>query len=52
MSKVSKADREEFAGYCRTLTTEQVRNVVEKEQSAGRRVYAGIAREELARRGD
>jgi hypothetical protein len=47
---MSKKDREEFRAYLRGCTDRQVYGVLEKERAAGRRAYANLAREELARR--
>jgi hypothetical protein len=47
---MTKKDREEFQAYLQACTDRQVYGVLEKEQKAGRRAYANLAREELARR--
>lgn len=51
MSKApTKQDREEMESYCRVVTLNQLRNVLDKERKANRRVYAGIAERVLAER--
>lgn len=49
---MTNKDRSEFEGYCRGCTNAQLRNVYDKEKSANRRAYAGIAKAELERRGE
>lgn len=51
MNKITKQDREEFKLYLRNCTDRQVYGVLEKEEKAGREVYAELARNELERRG-
>jgi hypothetical protein len=50
-TKITKHDKEDFAGYLRNLTDAQVIAVEEKERKAGRRTSAALAAEEAARRG-
>lgn len=51
MSKApTKQDREEMEAYCRVVTLNQLRNVLDKERKANRRVYAAIAERVLAER--
>ena len=49
--RVSKADLEDFRGFCRNATDSQLEHIYEKERSAGRRGYANVAKQEMERRG-
>lgn len=51
MNAVTSKDKEEFQSYLDNCSDRQVRGVYEKENQAGRRIYAQTAREELIRRG-
>lgn len=47
---MTSQDREEFESYLRSLTDNQVQGVLDKECEAGRKDYANLAKQELARR--
>jgi len=49
--RIRKADRADFASFCRKATDSQLAEIEQRERSAGRRVYAKIAREEATSRG-
>lgn len=51
MTTPTKDDRKDFRAYCKQCTDTQLRNVYSAERAARRRVYADIAKEELATRG-
>lgn len=51
MPRITKTDKEEFANYLRDLTDQQVRDVLEKETNANRKVYIRLAQDEMTRRG-
>jgi hypothetical protein len=38
--RITRADKEDFAAFCKILTVEQVRAVYEKERAARRLAYA------------
>ncbi len=55
VSVPSKANRDDFRGYCRNATTRQLHGIIEKEEDGAKRsperaAYAEIARAELAKR--
>lgn len=43
-------DRDEFVAYLKACTDAQVQGVFEKEQAAGRKDYAELAKQEAERR--
>lgn len=48
---MKEQDRREFQQYLNDCTDRQVHDVLEKEQTSGRKDYAELAKEELKRRG-
>lgn len=48
---MSSKDHDEFVGYLKACTDNQVRGVYEKEKAAGRKDYAELAKQEAERRG-
>lgn len=46
----SKSDLEEFKLFCQSATITQLRNILDKEETARRAAYAAIARQELENR--
>lgn len=51
LSKWTRRDSDEFAGYLMQCTDAQVLGVLEKERAAGRRACIRLAELEAARRG-
>ena len=49
--RISQSDRDDFKGYLRGISADQVRGVYEKEKAANRRVYTRLAADEAQRRG-
>lgn len=50
-TRISKQDRTSFRWFCQAATDNQLCSIYEKERAANRKVYSGIAKEELAKRG-
>jgi len=48
--KTSNADLDDFMSYLKNLTDAQIYGVIEKEESAGRNLYAALAYIELGHR--
>lgn len=48
---ITSKDAAEFRAFCHNATPSQLRNIFDKEKSAGREGYAQIARDVAAARG-
>jgi hypothetical protein len=48
---ITQQDKDEFEGFCRAATNAQLRNIYQREVDARRKVFAAIAKYEMARRG-
>lgn len=51
MSRLTTREKDDFAGYLRNCTDNQVRGCYEKERSAGRTAYVNLCKAEANRRG-